>query len=200
MIIRQEGAYVYQMYVNNKSKGSKIRQLREEMGLGRTEFGAKIGYTYQQMERVEDDLTPVTDDLLRKLSREYGISVAWLEGESENVSPHPGDSNEMRRARMRQVYEESGLTQREFGRQTHTATSMLGDVISGRKPLTIRYARKIEESLDVGMDWLLYGDERAKEDPCDEAMLTFIKTHPDIRKEIREKMKAEQEGKQADEQ
>lgn len=173
------------------SGGSKIRQLRESLGLGRTEFGAKIGCTYQQVERVEDGLTPVSEDLLKKISGEYGVNMEWLDGVSEDVEFLPEDGSEQRRKRLRQAYKESGLTQREFGRRTHTATSMLGDVISGRKPLTIRYARKIEETLGVGMDWLLYGDERAKETPCDEVMIKYIKTHPDVRKEIRKRMDAE---------
>ncbi|MCD8011775.1 MAG: helix-turn-helix domain-containing protein [Lachnospiraceae bacterium] len=177
--------------VKSISKGSKIRYLREELGLGRTVFGAKIGYSYQQIERVEDGINAVSDDLCRKISKEYGVSMEWLTGDEGAGELVLEESEERRRKRMRQAYEESGLSQREFARQTHTSASMLGDVIAGRKKLTIFYAKKIEESLGIGADWLMYGDEKAKEYPLSDAMIRYMKEHPEIRKEIFERMETD---------
>lgn len=173
------------------SDGDRIKQLRESLGLRRTEFGAKFGYSHEQVQRLEEGRAALNDGLREKISEEYGVSAAWLNGDSDGQEPLAEDSASQRRMRMRMVYEESGLTQREFGKQTHTSTSMLSDVISGRKQLTIRYAKKVEEALGVGADWLLYGDERAKDYPFTDTMMKYIKTHPDIRKEIQESMKTD---------
>lgn len=175
----------------NCVKGSKIRQLREGLGLRRTVFGAKVGYSYQQIERIEDGIYAVDDELCKKICKEYGVSMEWLTGKEDAEELMLEESEERRRMRMRQAYEESGLPQREFARQTHTSTSMLGDVIAGRKKLTIHYAKKIEENLGIGADWLLYGDEKAKEYPLSDTMIKYMKEHPELRKEIHERMEAD---------
>lgn len=182
------------MEVKKKPDGSRIRQLRTELGLRRTEFGAKIGYTHQQIMRVEDGQTPVSDELCRRICQEYKVDEKWLSGEEVTVRSNPEEDGRKRRSRLRQVYEESGLTQREFGRKTHTATSMLNDVVSGRRQMTIRYAKKIEETLGVGVDWLLYGDEAAKEYPCEDRMVRYIKAHPELRKQIWDEMNESGDG------
>ena len=174
--------------------GERIRELRMSLGLRRTEFGAKIGYSHQQIVRIEDGLTPVSDEVCRLLCREYGVSEEWLAREQGAEELHLEEDSLQRRERLRMVYKESGLTQREFGEYTHTATSMLNDVISGRKQMTIRYAQKIEDTLNVGTDWLLFGDEAAKDYPCGESMMQFLKKHPEIRKGIWDKMQAESES------
>lgn len=173
-----------------ESDGGRIRELRESLGLRRTEFGARIGYSHEEVQRVEEGRAALSDALREKICTEYGISMTWLNGETSEREALTCDSAEQRRERMRRVYEESGLTHREFGAKTHTATSMLSDVISGRKQLTIHYAKKVEEALGVGSDWLLYGDESAKDYPATEKMMKYIKTHPELRKEIQERMEA----------
>lgn len=174
--------------MTNNQDGECVRKFREKLGLRRTEFGAKIGYSHEQMQRLEEGRATLNDELCTRICEEYGISEAQLRGKEDGHDVQQEDSAEERRKRMRKVYRESGLTQREFGKKTHTATSMLADVISGRKQLTIRYAKKFEETLGVGSDWLLYGDEKAKEYPLSDEMIRFLKEHPEIRKDIQERM------------
>ncbi|MCD8397386.1 MAG: helix-turn-helix transcriptional regulator [Lachnospiraceae bacterium] len=180
------------MHVKSVPGNCKVRELRENLGLGRTVFGAKIGCSYQQIQRIEDGTVSISDEIIRKICSEYGVSEEWFVGERTETQQLE-DRGELQRRRMRLAYEESGLTQREFAEKTHTATSMLGDVLAGKRQLTIRYAKKIEEALDVGADWLLYGDEDAKECPLSDEMTSYIKKHPELRKEIREKMEADRE-------
>lgn len=179
------------MQVNIVSRNGKVRELREKLGLGRTVFGAKIGCSYQQIQRIEDGTVSVSDEVCRKICSEYGVSEEWLASEGTEKEQPIEDRGEFQRKRMRLAYEESGLTQKEIAEKTHTATSMLGDVLSGKRQLTIRYAKKMEETLDVGADWLLYGDEKAKECPLSDAMISYIKNHPEVRKEIRGRMEAD---------
>lgn len=174
----------------NKVSRYRIQQLRENLGLRRTEFGAKLGYSYEQIQRMEDGLIAVTDDLCEKICEEYKVSMAWLQ--EKDVCEEPCKNEEQRRAqRFRQAYMESGITYRDLAKRSHTAVSMLSDVMSGRKSLTMKYAKKLEETLGVSADWLLYGDEESKEYPLTDAMMKYIKTHPEIRKEIKQRMDEE---------
>ena len=176
----------------NAVSGEKVRQLRESLGLRRTEFGAKIGYSCERIQRIEDGIVSVGDELCEKICKEYKIDMEWwLSEENIDVNSLRESEDELRRARLRQAYKDSGITHRELAKRSHTSVSALSEVMSGKKPLTISYAKKIEEPLGVGADWLLYGDEEAKEYPLTDAMMKYIKTHPEIRKEIKEKMDEE---------
>ena len=55
--------------------------------------------------------------------------------------------------------------------------------------LTEDKARKIADALDVGIDWPLYGDQEKKYLPVNGKMIEWLKTHPEERERIWEKMK-----------
>lgn len=99
------------------SKASKIRCLRENIGLRRTEFGLKIGCTYGQVERLEDGLTPLTEELRTKICREYGVNEDWFD--SSPGVPQLEENSDLRRKRLKKILEESGMSQREFGKSSH---------------------------------------------------------------------------------
>lgn len=172
----------------NVISGEKVRQLRESLGLRRAEFGAKIGYSSEKIQRVEDGLASANDELCKKICEEYKISMEWFLQDEVDTGKLRENEEELRRTRLRQAYMDSGLTHREIAKRSHTSLPMLSEVMSGKKPLTINYAKKIEEPLGVGADWLLYGDEEAKEYPVTETMMKYIKTHPEARKKIKEMM------------
>lgn len=171
------------------SDAGKIRYLRESLGLRRTEFGLKIGCTYRQVERMEEDPAPISEELRRKICSEYGVSDEWFREESEE--PQLEENSELRRKRLKDILEESGMSQREFGRCTHISAALLNEVLSGKQQLTIKCAKKIEAALGIGADWLLYGDEDAKDYPLSDAMIKYMKKHPEIRKEIFERMETD---------
>ena len=58
-----------------------------------------------------------------------------------------------------------------------------------RNKLTEDKARKIADALEVGVDWILYGDQEKKYFPVNEKMIEWLKTHPEERERIWEKMK-----------
>ncbi len=165
----------------NKVSRQRIRQLRENLGLRRSEFGAPIGYSYEYIQRMEEGLITISDELCRRICCEYKISMEWLSGEVDEISVFSESENQRRAQRLRQAYLESGISHRELAKRSHTGASMLSDVMSGRKPLKIRYAKKIEEALGVSADWLMYGYEETKDYPLTDAMMNYIKTHPEIR-------------------
>ena len=42
----------------------------------------------------------------------------------------------------------------------------------------------IADEMNVGLEWLVCGDERAKENPCNSSMISYLRQHEDIRKTI----------------
>lgn len=54
----------------------------------------------------------------------------------------------------------------------------------GKSSITEATAKLIEKEYGVGLDWLYYGDEKARDYPIDDEMLKYLKAHPELRKEI----------------
>jgi hypothetical protein len=55
----------------------------------------------------------------------------------------------------------------------------------GKITLTEHTAKRIEKEFRVGINWLYYGDERAKDWPMDDEMCKWINTHPEARRKIK---------------
>ncbi|MCC8195483.1 MAG: helix-turn-helix transcriptional regulator [Ruminococcus sp.] len=92
---------------------------------------------------------------------------------------------------MRKVYEDSGLSQREFCKRIGAFTTSLTEQLSGKCEITVRFAQRVEKEFDIGADWLLYGDERNKEFPCGEEMVEYLKGDIEMRKIVWEKMRSQ---------
>lgn len=147
---------------------------------------------------MEEGLTPVSEELARRICAECRVSEEWLSGEENDSMTLEEDGGAQRRNRLRKAYEDSGLSQREFAKRTQASTTLLKDVLAGRRQMTIHYAKKIEEAFDIGSDWLLYGDEDAKEYPCGETMIRYLKKHPNVRREIWKRMSEDDSGEADD--
>ena len=56
--------------------------------------------------------------------------------------------------------------------------------------LTEKQGRKIAETLEVGYDWLMTGNEKKKMYPADQKMMDWLWEKEDVRREIWEMMNA----------
>lgn len=100
----------------------------------------------------------------------------------------PGDTLSTPGDRLRSVLQDSGLSQREFCSKIGASTSMLGSLMDGRRQITQRYAEKVEKAFHVGADWILYGREECKENPCGDEMIAFLKSSPTVRAIVAKEM------------
>lgn len=182
--------------------------VREHLGLSAAAFGRRCGYSGNGILQAEREEYKVGEEICRRIAEAYGVSEEWLLSEEKTdetsreeagipVWKRGNTEEKEKRAveqgnRVRQLYEESGLSQREFGVRIGTSTSNLQAIMKGERLLSLRYAERMEEEYGVGADWLLYGREAAKEYPCGREMISYLKHHPEVRKEIWEKMKEEQ--------
>lgn len=72
---------------------------------------------------------------------------------------------------------------RDFAMMTGVSKSSVSNWENGRNKPDDFALRRISESLNIGKDWILYGDQSAMYWPCDKRMVEFLKEEPDIRKE-----------------
>ena len=66
---------------------------------------------------------------------------------------------------------------------TSIVDSRLGLTENGHYRLKENKAEDIAEALEVGVEWLLHGDE-TKNDPVNHHMIEWLRKHPEIRQEI----------------
>lgn len=100
--------------------GSRINDLRNQMGLSRTEFGDKLDLTGEQVRRIEVEERKPTEETYIGLTREFGASLdviftgrAWIGAENMNMNLHTitakkaiNDLNQVAKA-VRQLDEEA---------------------------------------------------------------------------------------------
>ena len=77
-------------------------------------------------------------------------------GPAERLSPQEQGS------RVWQIYEDSGLPQREFCEKFGTSTSNLQSIMQRKRKLMVRYAEQIKKALSVCVDWLLFGTRKQR--------------------------------------
>jgi len=58
--------------------GARIAQAREALGLSQTELGTRIGLSQTAVSKAELNKTTPTEPHLAAMSRELGVTVAWL--------------------------------------------------------------------------------------------------------------------------
>ena len=94
-------------------------------------------------------------------------------------------------ARIKESRKKLGMTQVLFAEYSGIPRSTLSMVEAERVDLTEQLARKIADACNVGLDWLLYGDEEQKDNPINDKVLDWLRHHPEKREIIHEWMKVE---------
>lgn len=56
----------------------RIKELRQSLGLTQEEFGRRIGLVKSGISRIESGATGTTEQTLRSIVREFGVSYMWL--------------------------------------------------------------------------------------------------------------------------
>ena len=68
----------------------RIKTIRKSAGLNQTEFAEKIGASRDKVASYETGRVVPTDTVLKLISKEFGISYAWLKtGEGDMEDPAP---------------------------------------------------------------------------------------------------------------
>ena len=91
--------------------------------------------------------------------------------------------------RLKTARVDKGLSMWELSRRAGISQPQISMLESGKYQLRRKAAEKLAAALEVGVDWLLTGDEEKKAFPADKAMVDWLWQHPEVREELWERMK-----------
>lgn len=76
----------------------------------------------------------------------------------------------------------------ELSRRSGISQPQISLLESGKYQLKRKAGVKLAEALDVGVDWLLTGDEGKKQYPADKKLIEWLWEHPEDREELWKRM------------
>ena len=68
---------------------NRIKDLREDFDYTQTKIASLIGITQRKYSYIETGVQPLTDDLLVRLARYYGVSIDYLLLQTDNPKRNP---------------------------------------------------------------------------------------------------------------
>ena len=166
----------------------KIVELRNKLGLSRVAFAKDLGSSSTQMKRMEIGTVIPDDKFIQKICSTYHVNPAYFTGEidiDEAVSVvSPEEKKKEVGKRLKKMRIEKGLTLKELSALVGLSYSQLSLIENGTNKLTEKRAVILGEVLEVGVEWLLHGEERNKHFPADRKMMEWLKDNPDVREQI----------------
>ena len=141
-----------------------------------------------QMARIEAGKVVLSDEFLQKICSTFHVNPGYFEGtvEVDEAVKVVSMEEEMKQVgkRLKQARSEKGLTLKELSALVGLSYSQLCLIENGTNKLSEKRAVILGEALEVGVEWLLHGEERNKHFPADRKMLEWLKDHPEVREEI----------------
>ena len=178
---------------SNPKISEKICQLRAYLNLSRVKFGSPLGLSPTQIMRFERGIYVPTPETIKKICDTFGVDERlFLDGSiTVEEAVTKCDDNLEISARLKLAREEKGLNQVELAERAGVSQSLISRVEFGQK-LQEKQGIKIAEALEVGVDWLMKGNEDRKKYPADQKMTDWLWEHPDVREMIWNMMKNEE--------
>lgn len=168
-----------------------IGTLRAYLGLSQAVFAEPLNLSPTHIARFEKGVSVPSKEIINTICDAFEVDHRYFEEDmsvEEAVKkkiPGEGVAERLKAARR-----QKGLTQVELAEKSGVLQSVISRVEFGDK-LTIKQGVKLAEALEVGIDWLMLGDEKKKEYPADKKMIDWLWEHSDVRKEIWDRMNEE---------
>ena len=167
-----------------------ITKLRAYLNLSRVKFGAPLGLSPTQIMRFERGIYVPSSETIKKICEEFGVDERLFEDDSITIEDavKKREINSEISARLKIAREEKGLNQIELAERAGVSQSLISRVEFGQR-LQEKQGIRIAEALEVGVDWLMRGNEDRKKYPADQKMTDWLWEHPDVREMIWNMMK-----------
>ena len=172
----------------------RLVELRNKLGMSRTSFAKSIGITETHMRRFETGVSVPKEKHINTICEKYHVNPAYFTGEigiDEAITEMPEDDRKNAGKRLKEIRLGMNMTAKEFSPLIDISHTHLFMLESGNTQMTETRANEIAEKLHVGVDWLLYGNKRAKDWPLDTEMVKWLKEHPEKRMIIEQWMEEE---------
>ena len=172
----------------------KIHELRMYLGLSLRAFGEPIGYTGMHISRFEKNVLIPDECVIQKICQVFHVDPSYFTGElSVEHSVQKVDVDTAGAAqRLTSARLEKGLSMWELSRKAGISQPQISMLESGKYQLKRKAGTKLAEALDVGVDWLVSGDERKRRYPADRKLIDWLWEHPEVREELWKKMGEEE--------
>lgn len=170
--------------------GDRIHDLRSYLGLSQKNFGEAIGYSGNHIHRIEQNAGNPSEQLLRKVCDVFHVNPDYFTAEmpvdqaAKKVEVDTAGAGQ----RLTNARVEKGLSMWDLSRRAGISQPQISMLESGKYQLKRKAAEKLAAALEVGVDWLLTGDEDRKCYPADRALIDWLWQHPEVREELWERM------------
>ena len=172
----------------------KIKELRKLLNLSLVAFSKPLGCSPTHIKRMEVGTVIPDEEFISKMCEVYHISPAYFDGtvsiEELDIKDQEEEKKEIGK-RLKQARKEKGMTLKELSLLASITDAQLSLTENGHYRLKENRAEDIAEALEVGVEWLLYGEERNKNFPADRKMMEWLKSHEEVREKIWEMMAKE---------
>ena len=171
--------------------GEKIHELRVYLGLTLRNFGELLGYTGTHISRFEKNVLIPDERVIQRICDVFHVNPDYFTAEmpvdqaAQKVEVDTAGAGQ----RLRIARQEKGLSMWDLSRRAGISQPQISMLESGKYQLKRKAAEKLAAALEVGVDWLLTGDEDRKCYPADRALIDWLWQHPEIREELWERMK-----------
>lgn len=174
--------------------GEKIHELRMYLGLSLKAFGEPLGYTGTHISRYEKNVVIPDERVIQKICQVFQVEPSYFTGELSIEQAVRKKEDSLSRAaaqRLTSARLEKGLSMWELSRRSGISQPQISLLESGKYQLKRKAGEKLAEALDVGVDWLVSGDERKRRYPADKKLIDWLWEHPEVREELWKKMRGE---------
>ena len=175
----------------NTQMGDRIHDLRSYLGLSLSDLGRAIGYTGTHILRIEQEVVHPSERVIQKICDVFHVDPSYFTGEMpveqavQKVEVDTAGAGQ----RLKTARVEKRLSMWELSRRAGISQPQISMLESGKYQVRRKAAEKLAAALEVGVDWLLTGDEEKKAFPADKAMVDWLWQHPEVREELWERMK-----------
>lgn len=169
----------------------RIRNLRAYLQLSQAAFAEPLGLSPTHIARFEKGVSTPTSETIDAICKVFSVDKRYFEETNASISieeavekmnPEEGIAGRLKIAR-----DAKGWSQNELAKRADVNQATINRVEFGAK-LTEKQAVKLAETLEVGLEWLLKGDEKKKNYPVDQRMIHWLWRHEDERREIWNRM------------
>lgn len=176
------------MYEQQINYSVLLSQLRQRLGLSIALFAKAIGYSSTHLRKMEEGTFIPSNEILSKICDAFDVDPAYFSGnktiDEAVVAKDRHEEMISIGMRLRQARLEKKLSSRGLSSVTELSHCQICNIERGEFKLTDKRAKQLAEALNVGVDWLVKGDESRKYDPVDDKMAEWLWNHPEVRKQI----------------
>lgn len=181
-----------ELFHNSVEISTLISNLRAYLQLSQAAFAKSLGLSPTHIARFEKGVSVPSSETIDEICKVFCVdrryfgehslgersAVISVEDAVKKTNPEEGIADRLKNAR-----EEKGWSQSELSERSGVDRTVISRIESGAT-LTEKPAVKLSDTLEVGVEWLLKGDEEKKAYPVNQRMVQWLWQHEDARREI----------------